>query len=190
MLYRKRGPAKRQPADWNRDFTYENSGLSAQPAAPASVLQSRLLLPCRKRGRDDVLFRLSGRNLDRIDGFARLGGRAIDDEPLAGCEHADVVPTEEAVGAHAVTPRNSVERFAFPHDVHQRTSARSGVDRGTEHGRQRLRADTRSLERQQQLKARADSRARGDAVRELELGEGDGMLRGEPPEAVAAFHRV
>src|SRR5882762_9636257 len=107
-------------------------------AAPRPTPEAGLRL---REGRDDVLLRLSSRNLDRIDGFACLGRRAIDDEPLAGGEHADVVPTEQAVGADAVTPRNPVERFAFPHDVHQSTPARSAVHRRTEHGRQGLCAD-------------------------------------------------
>src|SRR5882762_4756076 len=192
MLYRKPGCAAPQTADWNEDFTYENSGVSARwrRAAPGPVLPTGLLLPCGKQGCDGVLLRLSGRNLDRIDRLARLGGRAIDDEPLAGGEDADVVPTEQAVGADAVTPRNSVERFAFLHDVHQSAFAWRAPDRRTEHGGQGLRADARSLEGQQQLKARADLRARGDSVRELELGERDAVFRGEPVEAVAPFHGV
>src|SRR6266571_8446488 len=125
-------------------------------AAPGHRLKASLQL---QEGRDGVVLRLSGRNLDRIDGFACLGGRTIDDEPLAGGEHADVVPTEQAVGADAVAPRNSVERFAFLHDVHHRAPARRALHRRTEHGRQGLRAGTRSLEGQQQLKARADLRA-------------------------------
>src|SRR6266508_5009995 len=156
-------------------------------AAPGHRLKASLRL---QEGRDGVVLRLSGRNLDRIDGFACLGGRAIDDEPLAGGEHADVVPTEQAVGADAVAPRNSVKRFAFPHDVHHSASASRTLDRGTKHGGQRLRADARSLEGQQQLRARADFRARGDTVRELELGKRDGVFRGEPVEAVAPFHRI
>src|SRR5947207_1040132 len=115
MLYRKLGPRGVQLEDGNGDFTYENSEVSAHRAAlrhPAPAPASFLLLPCGKEGRDDVLLRLSGRDLDRIDGFARLRARAIDDEPLAGSEDTDVVPTEQAVGADAVAPRNSVERFA------------------------------------------------------------------------------
>src|SRR5256885_5718542 len=102
MLYRKLGPRGVQLEDGNGDFTYENSEVSAHRAAlrhPAPAPASFLLLPCGKEGRDDVLLRLSGRDLDPIDGFARLRGRAIDDEPLAGSEDADVVPTEQAVGA-------------------------------------------------------------------------------------------
>src|SRR5712664_98927 len=155
-------------------------------AAPGHRLKASL----RLRGRDDVELRLGGRNLDRIDGFACLGGRTIDDEPLAGGEHADVVPTEQAVGADAVAPRNPVEGLTLPHDVHHSSPARRALDRRAKHGRQRLGADPRSLEGQQQLEARADSRARGDAVRELELGERDGVFRREPVEAVAPFHRV
>src|SRR6266581_763384 len=146
-------------------------------AAPGHRLKASLQL---QEGRDGVVLRLTGRNLDRIDGLACLAGRAIDDEPLARGEDADVVPAEQAVGADAVAPRNSVERFAFLHDVHQSASARRALDRSPEYGRQGLRADPRSLEGQQQLKARPDFRAPGDAVRELELGERDGVFRGEP----------
>src|SRR5207237_10197185 len=101
-----------------------------------------LWLACGNDGGADFLLRLSCGDLEPIAGFARLRGRAIDDEPLAGSEDADVVPTEQAVGADAVAPRNSVERFAFPHDVHQSASARRAMDRRSAYRRPALRADT------------------------------------------------
>src|SRR5712672_2514798 len=159
-------------------------------AAPSPCPRTRLLLSCGKISCEGVPPRLRGRNLDRIGALACFGGRAIDDEPLAGGEHADVVPTEHAVGADAVAPRNSVESLAFLYDVYHPASARGGPDRRTEHGGQGLRADTRSRERQQQLETRADLRARGDAIGELELGERDGVFRGEAVEVVAPLHDV
>src|SRR6266446_5462292 len=51
-------------------------------AAPSPFSRTRLLLSCGKKSRDGIPLRLRGRNLDRIDGLACLGGRAIDDEPL------------------------------------------------------------------------------------------------------------
>src|SRR5258706_545138 len=103
-------------------------------AAPSPFSRTRLLLSCGKKSRDGVPHRLRGRNLDRIGGLACLGGRAIDDEPLPGGEHTDVVPSEHAVGADAVAPRNSVESLAFLYDVYHPASARGGPDRRTEHG--------------------------------------------------------
>src|SRR6267378_7338919 len=193
MLYRNLGPGAWQLAGRAGDFAYEYKRVNtprAARAAPSPRSRTRLLLSRGKQSRDDVPFRLSGRNLDRIGGFSCLGGRAIDDEPLAGGQYTDVVPTEHAVGGDAVAPRNSVESLAFLHDVHHPASARDTPDRGTEHGGQGLRADTRSRKGQQELEARADLRARGDAIGELELGKRDNMFRGETVEAVAPPHDV
>src|SRR5262249_45715060 len=85
--------------------------------SPGVVHRARLLnrSPC------------GSRNLDRVGGLANLRGIPIDDQPLPRCQNADVVPAQQAVGAHVVPPGNAVDGFALAHDVDRPAPARGGL---------------------------------------------------------------